>query len=84
MKHITCKQMGGPCDAIFEGTTGDEIAAQAEAHITELAKTDAAHAKAYDDMASIAADPVRHQEWKERFAALWESAPEVGAEAEAA
>ncbi len=81
MKHITCKQIGGPCDTVFEGTSSADIAKQAEAHITELAKTDPAHAKTYDEMAATATDPVRHQAWKEEFATLWEETPEVGAEA---
>lgn len=80
MKRITCKQMGGPCDATFEAATSADVAAQANDHITELAKTDDAHAKAYDEMAAIAADPVRHQEWKEDFARLWEKTPDVGTE----
>jgi hypothetical protein len=78
MKRITCAQMGGPCHAVFEGETSGEIASLANDHITELAKTDDAHARAYEKMAAIAADPVRHQEWKEGFSRLWEKTPAVG------
>ena len=28
MKTMTCKQMGGPCDAAFHGNTADEVIKQ--------------------------------------------------------
>ena len=76
MKRITCKQIGGPCDEAFEGESSGEIAAQANDHITELAKTDPAHKRTYDEMAMIAADPQTHQQWMRDFGELWEKTPQ--------
>ena len=78
MKRITCKDMGGPCHAVFEGETSGRITMLANDHITLLAKTDPAHQRMYNVMAAIAADPVRHQQWKEDFHELWEHTEEVG------
>lgn len=33
MKKITCREMGGPCDDVFEGETAMEIGKQIEAHV---------------------------------------------------
>ena len=77
MKQITAKQMGGPCDAVFEGNTTGEIAKAAEAHISEKAKTDPAHQKTYDMMAKTASTPEGHDAWKKDFQTMFDEAPTV-------
>ncbi len=77
MKKLTCKEMGGPCDAVFTGETSGDIAAAATKHIEELAKTDPRHQKTYDEMAAIAASPDRHDAWKKDFQKRFDSAPEA-------
>ncbi len=77
MKKITCKQMGGPCDEVFTGNTTGEIAAAAEKHITERAKTDPAHQDTYDMMAEAASTPEKHKKWQEDFQKTFDDAPVV-------
>lgn len=77
MRQITCKQMGGPCDAVFEGETTTDIAKQAEAHITEMAKSDPKHQETYDMMAKTASTPEGHDIWKKDFQAIFDAAPTV-------
>ncbi|HVW66252.1 MAG TPA: hypothetical protein VHA78_00810 [Candidatus Peribacteraceae bacterium] len=77
MKHITCRQMGGPCDAVFEGDTPGEIATAAEEHITEMAKTDPAHQQTYDMMAAIGSSPQSHAKWQKDFQQMFDDAPAV-------
>jgi thiamine biosynthesis protein ThiC len=79
MKQITCKQMGGPCDAVFKGETSGEIATAAAAHIEEMAKTDSAHQATYDEMAEIASNPDSHKQWQEDFQDLFDEEPDVDA-----
>lgn len=77
MKHITCRQMGGPCDAVFKGNTPSEIASAAEEHITEMAKTDPAHQATYDMMAKIGSSPESHAKWQKDFQAMFDEAETV-------
>ncbi len=75
MKHITCKQMGGPCDAVFEGETTGDISKAAEAHISEMAKTDPRHQSTYNMMAETASTPEGHKKWMEDFQKMFDDAP---------
>lgn len=77
MKAITCRQMRGPCDAVFEGETTGEIEKAAEKHITEMAKTDPAHQKTYDMMAKTASDPESHKKWQQDFQKMFDEAPDA-------
>lgn len=77
MKKITCQQMGGPCNTVFTGNSTGEIAAQAEKHISEMAKADPAHQATYDEMAMIAAAPESHKVWEEEFQKMFDEAEEA-------
>lgn len=77
MKRITCKQMGGPCDTAFEAETSGDIADIATRHIEEMAQTDPKHQEFYEEMAVIAADPERHEAWKQGFRQMFDAAPSL-------
>jgi hypothetical protein len=36
MKTMTCKQMGGPCDAAFHANTADEVIKAEDRHLKEV------------------------------------------------
>ncbi len=75
MKRITCKQMGGPCDEVFEGNTSGDIAKAAEKHISALAPNDPAHKATYDMMAKTASSPETHATWQQNFQKMFDEAP---------
>ena len=33
MKKFTCREMGGPCDEVFEGETAEEVSQKGMAHV---------------------------------------------------
>ena len=75
MKTMTCKQMGGPCDAAFLGETADEVIKQQDQHLREMvASGDEAHESARKMMQGRWKNPIKGMGWymktKKAFAAL--------------
>jgi hypothetical protein len=75
MKTMTCRQMGGPCDAQFHGTTADEVIKAQDRHLKEtVASGDDAHKGALKDMQDRWKHPIAGMGWyketKKAFAAL--------------
>ncbi len=64
MKSMTCKQLGGACDHIFEANTFDEMAALSKAHGMEMfQKGDEAHLKAMQEMQEMMKKPGAMDMW---------------------
>ena len=75
MKTMTCRQMGGPCDAAFRGTTADEVIKAQDRHLKEtVASGDDVHKGALKDMQDMWKHPMSGMGWykktKKAFAAL--------------
>ena len=75
MKKMTCKQLGGACDMVFEANTFEEMAVLSKNHGAEMyQKGDEAHLKAMGEMMELMKEPVQMQEWfadkKKEFEAL--------------
>ena len=75
MKTMTCKQMGGPCDAQFRGTTADEVIKAEDSHLKEVvARGDETHQSALKMMKDRWKNPIAGMGWylktKKAFAAL--------------
>ena len=75
MKTMTCRQMGGPCDAPFHGNTGDDVIKAQDAHLKEMvAKGDETHKSALKAMQGRWKNPLKGMGWylktKKDFAAL--------------
>ena len=75
MKTMTCKQMGGPCDAPFQGAKADEVIKAQDAHLKEMVATgDETHKDALKSMQDRWKHPVSGMGWyratKKAFAAL--------------
>ena len=75
MKTMKCKQMGGPCDASFQGETADEVIKAQDRHLKEaVAGGDETHREARDQMRGRWKNPIRGMGWyrqvKKDFAAL--------------
>lgn len=70
MKTMTCKQMGGPCDAPIKGSTPDEMMANGGKHVNDMAATgDAAHIETKKQMDAMGGDPNSdaNKQWMEKF-----------------
>ena len=77
MKQLTCKQIGGVCDAVLVAETMDGMAKAATEHIMTLAKTDPVHAQSAKEMEAIYNDKDRHAVWEKDFQKEWDKAPAV-------
>jgi hypothetical protein len=72
---MTCRQMGGPCDAAFKGNTGDEVIKAQDKHLKEVvARGDQTHESALKAMQGRWKNPISGMGWyvktKRAFAAL--------------
>ncbi len=77
MRTMTCKEMGGPCDTQFHGTTGDEVIKAMDRHLKDVvAKGDETHRSALNAMKGRWRNPISGMGWymrtKKAFAALSE------------
>ena len=75
MKTMTCRQMGGPCDAPFRGETADEVIKAQDKHLKDVVATgDETHKGARKSMQDRWRHPISGMKWymgtKKAFAAL--------------
>ncbi len=75
MKTMTCRQLGGPCDAALQGDKADDVIKAQDAHLKEsVASGDATHEEAAKGMQDRWKHPVAGMGWyrktKKDFAAL--------------
>ncbi len=78
MKTMTCRQLGGPCDAAHQGQSADKVIKAQDTHLKEVvAQGDSAHEQALKEMKARWKHPVSGMGWyrktKRDFAALPES-----------
>lgn len=78
MKTMTCRQMGGPCDAQFRGQKADDVIKAQDRHLKEtVASGDEAHRDAWETMRGRWKHPIAgigwYRETKKVFADLPES-----------
>ncbi len=78
MKKMTCKQLGGACDLVFEANTFEEVAKLSEEHGMNMFKEgDKAHLEAMNKMRGLMKTPDAMMQWmnerREEFDALKES-----------
>ncbi|MFC0451461.1 hypothetical protein [Rhodococcus jostii] len=72
---MTCKQMGGPCEAPFHGDKADEVIKAQDSHLKDMvAQGDETHRSALESMQGRWKRPVSGMGWylktKKAFAAL--------------
>ena len=78
MKTMTCRELGGPCDAQHRGEDANEVIKAQDEHLKErVAAGDTAHEAANDAMRGRWKHPIAGLGWyrdtKKAFAALPES-----------
>ncbi len=77
MKSMTCRDLGGACDLVFQAETFEEIAAMSKAHGTEMfAKKDAEHLEAMQAMRELMKTPQAMKEWFMGRKAAFEALPD--------
>ncbi len=70
MKTMTCRQMGGECDAKIMGNTADEMMKNGMMHLEQ------AHPKMAASVKAMPKDDPKMMEWNNKFMADFEAAPE--------
>lgn len=77
MKTLTCKQMGGPCEAKIQGNTPEEMMQNGGVHVNEMAaKGDAGHIQAKEMMDAAGNNPAELKKWQDQFMQTYNMAPE--------
>jgi len=77
MKTMSCKQLGGACDLVFQAETFEEIEALSKNHGMEMfQKGDTAHLKAMEEMRAMMQQPGAVQSWMEERRAAFDALPE--------
>jgi len=70
MKRLSCRDLGGPCDAEFAGESFEEIGKKSHAHVMEqMQKGDEAHLSAASNMRTATPDHQKAMmaEFKKKF-----------------
>jgi hypothetical protein len=67
---MTCRQMGGPCDAKIQGANPDEMMKNGMMHLEQM------HPQMATDVKAAPKDDPKMKEWSEKFMADWENTPE--------
>jgi predicted small metal-binding protein len=76
MKKLTCRDLGGPCDAEFTGESFDEIGKKSREHVIEqMQKGDEVHLSAANKMRS--ATPEQQRALMVEFKQKFDEAPNV-------
>ena len=77
MKTMTCKQLGGPCDAPHQGATADEVIKAQDRHLREaVAQGDTSHEQALKEMKGRWKHPVKGMGWYKKAKADFAAVPE--------
>lgn len=77
MKKMTCREMGGSCDAVIEGDTAEEMAVNGGKHLTEMSEKDEGHKKDKEVMDASQNNPEHIAKWLEEFKVKFDTLPEA-------
>ena len=74
---MTCRQLGGACDHVFEASTFEELAEKSKQHGMEMfQKGDAPHLQAMERMKGLMETPEQMAKWMEERRKEFEALPE--------
>ena len=78
MKSMTCKQLGGACDQILTGASGDDIIKAQDRHLKDIvAGGDTAHQDALHDMKGRWKNPIAGMGWYRQVKKEFKALPEA-------
>jgi predicted small metal-binding protein len=75
MKKMTCKNIGGSCNAIIEGNTAEEMVNNAAAHVVKMSKKDQGHRLDKAMMNHTQQTPEVGMKWFKEFKVKFSSLP---------
>jgi hypothetical protein len=76
MKKLTCRDLGGPCDAVINGSSFEEIGRKSKEHVMEqIQKGDEAHVAAANSMRSATQE--QQQAMMAKFKQTFDDAPDA-------
>jgi len=76
---MTCNQLGGACDLVFQAETWEEMAALSKKHGTEMFHAeDPAHLEAMNKMRTLMQEPDALQKWFADKKKEFDSLPHMG------
>ena len=76
MKTMTCREIGGPCDAPISGNTPEEMMNNGSAHVKEMAGSgDEEHKKVLTMMEEMQKNPEAGKAWNDEFMAKFNALP---------
>jgi len=77
MKSMTCKQLGGACELVFQAETFEEMAELSKKHGMEMfQQKDASHLQAMKEMRTLMQSPDAMKEWFDNKRKEFEALPE--------
>ncbi|MDH5546439.1 MAG: DUF1059 domain-containing protein [Gammaproteobacteria bacterium] len=77
MKSMTCKQLGGACDKVFQAETFEQLAELSKRHGMEMyQQQDTDHLKAMQEIQALMQNPAAMQEWFESKRKQFDALPE--------
>jgi hypothetical protein len=77
MKTMTCKQLGGACDKVFQAESFEKMAELSRTHGMEmLQKGDRPHIEAMNEMQNLMQTPEAMNAWFENKKSEFEALPE--------
>jgi hypothetical protein len=78
VKSMTCNQLGGACDEVFQAESFEEMAELSKQHGMKMhQQNDAAHLHAMKAMQKLMQDPDAMNKWFEAKRAEFEALPEA-------
>ena len=78
MKSMTCKQLGGACNQVFQANTFEDIAELSKQHGMEMfQKGDMAHLEAMEAMKTLMQDAAQMQQWFANKKREFDQLPEI-------
>ena len=76
MKELTCRDLGGPCDAAFTASSFEEIGQKSHQHVMDqIANGDLAHLSSANEMRT--ATPDQQKAMMAEFKRKFDEAPDV-------
>lgn len=77
MKKMTCKQLGGACDIVFEAKTFEEMAELSRKHGMEMYQAgDQSHLDAMKNMQELMQSPENMSRWMAERKAEFDASPD--------